>query len=177
MTKFLLFAAVLFATNAYGQNLDGIMNIKFGSSIDVVKKEMLSRPGVTFDENKSDTNYLLFKNVSFGGRETLFVSFKFFKNKFHTASVLIMPAFEQKLADLYAQIKSELEAKYFKGKDYPDADVAFIWEFPNPQSKGKLKNTIVMNVTEYLNVELTYQDGFLAKPVLEAKKAKDKSDY
>jgi len=176
MTKFLLFAALFISINIYGQNLDGIMNVKFGSSVEIVKKEMLSRSGVTLD-NKSDTSYLLFKNVYFGGRETLFVSFKFYKNKFHTATVIIMPAFEQKLADLYALIKSELDTKYFKGKDYPNADVAYIWEFSNPQSKDKLKNTIIMNVTEYLNIELTYQDGLLAKPVLEAKKAKDKSDY
>ena len=176
MTKFLLFAVLFISTNIYGQNLDGIMNVKFGSSVEVVKKEMLSRSGVTLDD-RSDTSYLLFKKVYFGGWETLFVSFKFYKNKFHTATVMIMPAFEQKLVDLYSQIKSELDTKYFNGKDYPNANVAYIWEFANPQSKGKLKNSIIMSVTEYLNVELTYQDGLLAKPILEAKKAKDKSDY
>lgn len=177
MMKFLLFAAVFVSTTIYGQNLDGIMNIKFGSSLGVVKKEMLARPGCFLNAERSDSNYLFFDGVSFGGRETLFVSFKFYKNHFYTASVYIRPAFEQKLADLYTDLKTELETKYFKAKDYPKVPLGLLWEFKNKNSKENISNTIVLEVTETMNIKLTYQDGLLILPVLKAQKAKNNSDY
>ena len=177
MTKFLLFAAVFISTTIYGQNLDGIMSIKFGSSIDVVKKAMLARPSCTINEKRSDTNRLYFNEQNFGGRETLFVLFKFYKNKFHTASVFIRPAFEQKLADLYTDLKKELEAKYFKATEYPTVPLGLLWEFKNKNSKENIYNTIIMEVTETMNIKLTYQDGLLILPVLKAEKAKNNSDY
>ena len=60
MTKFILFAALFISTTIYGQNLDGVMSIKFGSSIDVVKKAMLARPGCFINEKRSDSSYLFF---------------------------------------------------------------------------------------------------------------------
>ncbi len=177
MTKFLLFAAVFISTTIYGQNLDGVMSIKFGSSIDVVKKAMLARPGCFINEKRSDSSYLFFDGVNFGEREALFVSFKFYKNKFYSASVYIRPAFEQKLADLYTDLKTELEAKYFKAKDYSKVPLGLLWEFKNKNSKENIFNSIVMEVTETMNIKLTYEDGLLILRVLKIQKAKSNSDY
>ena len=177
MTKFLLFATLFISTTIYGQKLDGIMNIKFGSSIDVVKKAMLARPGCFINEKRSDSSYLFFDGVNFGEREALFVSFKFYKNKFYTASVFIRPAFEQKLADLYNDLKTELETKYFKAKEYPKAPLGLLWEFKNNNPKENVYNTILLEVTETMNIKLTYEDGLLILLVLKAQKAKSNSDY
>jgi len=179
MTKFLLFAALLISTNIFGQKLDGFLDIKFGSSIDVVKKVMLARPGCFINEKRSDSSYLFFDGVSFGGRETLFISFKFLKNNFHTATVFIRPAFEQKTSDLYIDVKAELETKYFKSKKNPSPNKPFglLWDFKNTNSKADIYNTISLDITEAMNIELIYQDGVLVLPILKAQKAKNNSDY
>jgi hypothetical protein len=177
MTKLLFFAALFISTNLYSQNLDGIMNIKFGSSIDVVKKAMLERPTCTIDEKRSDSSYLFFNEQNFGGRETLFILFKFYKNQFYTVSVFIRPAFEQKLTDLYTDLKKELETKYFKSKEYPKVPLGLLWEFKNKNSNEDIYNTIIMEVTERMNIKLTYQDGLLILPILKAQKVKSNSDY
>ncbi len=179
MTKFLLLAALLISTNIFGQKLDGFLDIKFGSSIDVVKKAMLARPGCFINEKRSDSSYLFFDGVSFAGREALFISFKFLKNQFHTATVFIRPAFEQKTSDLYINVKTELETKYFKAKKDPNPSRPFglLWEFKNTNSKEDIYNIISLNITEAMNIELIYQDALLILPVLKAQKAKNNSEY
>ena len=79
MTKFLLFAALFVSTNIFGQKLDGFMDVKFGSSIDVVKKAMLTKPGCRIDLEKCDTNYLYFKGVIFEQLSFLNTGSKFYK--------------------------------------------------------------------------------------------------
>ena len=177
MAKLFLIALLFASPNLIGQTLDGFMGITFGSSIDVVKNTMLAKPGSKIVTEKCDTNYLYFKGIIFGGRETLFISFKFFKNMFYSASVFIYPAFEQKLTDLYMDIKKDLEQKYYKTNiDYSKTFLTK-WEFLNTKAKTEIFNTIRLDIQDGAVVLLKYQDGLLVLPVLEAQKKKLLNDY
>lgn len=177
MTKLFLIAIIFISTTSLGQTLEGFMDIKFGSSIEVVKKAMLTKPGCRIDLEKCDTNYLYFKGVMFGGRETLFISCKFFKNRFYEANLYIYPEFEQKLSDLYLDIKKDIEQKYYKiSVDYSKTFLT-TWEFKNTNTKKDIFNTITLDINDGAVVLLKYKDGLLVLPVLEIQKKKAASDY
>ena len=178
MTKFFFIAILFISTNTFSQKLDGFLGIKFGSSIAEVKKEMLARKGCTIDLTKCDTSHLFFGDCVFAGRETLFILFRFFKNKFHTVNVFFRPAFEQKVNDLYLEIKKELDEKYYLTKsDFNESFVSF-WKFKNTKTTRKdVNNSISLDITELSIVKLTYQDGLLVLPALAAQNVKNKSDY
>ena len=96
---------------------------------------------------------------------------------FYSASVFIYPAFEQKLTDLYMDIKKDLEQKYYKTNiDYSKTFLTK-WEFLNTKAKTEIFNTISLDIQDGAVVLLKYQDGLLVLPVLEAQKKKLLNDY
>lgn len=87
------------------------LGIKFGTSLGAVKETISGKPNCVFDTDNSDDNQLFFEGIKFAGRETLFISFKFIDDKFHTAYVLIRPNLESHTIDLYNEIKDEINEK------------------------------------------------------------------
>ena len=67
-----------------------------------------------------------------------------------------------------------METKYFKAKEYPKVPLGLLWEFKSNNPKETVYNTILLEVTETMNIKLTYEDGLLILPVL---KAQNNSDY
>lgn len=188
---------ILFCVRAYSQNLDSFFGVKFGSPQEAVKKVMLSKPGCKLDTKDSDDNTLVFSGVKFAGRETFLIVFNFVNNKFHTAKVLIPSSLPSKAILLYNEIKSELNEKYYltlddfenyeypyeKGDGYTESAIKLgkatftaFWVFSNTNSTED-KNSISLQVTETLDILLTYQDGALIKEAVQKRKDQDFKDY
>lgn len=198
MFRYLFLITLFFSVNTFGQGIEGFMGIKFGTSIDVVKKTMLSKPGCTLDNKYSDTNHLVFDGIKFAGRETLFIRFEFVDKKFHTATAFFKPNLSSKTIDLYNEIKSEINEKYYiteedfeiyrspyeKGDGYTEsairlgkASFSAFWKYKNTNTTEDVNNYIALEINENLNIELSYQDGVLVKISSQRKKAKNNTDY
>lgn len=190
----LLFIIISITCNA--QNLDGFFGIKFGSTREQVKSIMLERKNGKIDLENCSEKKLIFDNVKFAGRMSQFVLFSFVNNKFHTAKVIIKEPLESKVVDVYNDIKTELNTKYFKTTDdfenykspYEKGDgytetaikvgkltIAAYWTFKNPNSDAE--NLISLEIDEKMLIKIGYQDGLLIKEAVNIKNKENFSDY
>ena len=96
--------------------LDGFWEIKFGSSLEDAKKIMESKPGCVFRENGKE-NQLMCLGLKFAGKNTFAIRLDFWNNKFHTANVYFEPTESCNIIELYNEIKSGLNKKYFATPD------------------------------------------------------------
>lgn len=199
MKTIILLVFMAISTVSNGKTLDVFFGFRFGCSMDSIKKGMLMKPGCTIDSKNSNETRLVFDNVKFAGRDASFMSFSFINNKFHTGAVSIAPNLKSQIIDLYNEIKSELNEKYFvtkddfeiykspyeKGDGYYEtaiklgkASFSSYWMFENPKSnKEDQKNTISLKITETLNISIKYQDGILIDEAVDKSKAKNFKDY
>src|ERR687884_1112783 len=187
---FILFSACNFFAQTTEKTLDGFWGMKFGSSIAECKRIILSKEGAVLDTKHSTENKLIVDGAEFGGRKTAFIALLFTDNKLHTAKVYFVPRLESKVFELYDEIKSEINDKYYVTKNdyrlfkypYEDGDgyetqaiklgkasIASFWSFP--RSDGH-KNSISLEINETLIVILSYQDGLLIEEAIEKQKSK-----
>ena len=186
------------STFCFSQGLEGFLGFKFGLNADSIKKAMLLKPGCKIDQD-SKKNILIFKGVSFAGRETQFISFEFVNDKFFMATVMISSPIEFKTVALYNDIRSDLNTKYFpasktvetyelpykKGDNNSDvaiklgkANFSSYWYFKNPKSARKdIQNSISLTITFKMLIKIVYQDGVLNNEDQELLKRKNIQDY
>lgn len=197
MKNFVLIFLLFVSVKSFSQTLDGFFGMKFGSSMDSIKKVMLSKPGCKFDTKNSTDDCLIFDGLKFAGRDIGFMMFSFTNNKFHTSKVALISELESKTVDLYKEIKAELNEKYFttksdyefykspyeKGDGYTEsaiklgkAEFSSYWEFKNPFSTTE-KNIISLVIKPSLTILIGYQDGILINEVVSKSKEKNFKDY
>jgi hypothetical protein len=200
MKNLLLSLMLILPTLCYGQTLEGFLGIKFGLSADSIKKVMLLKPGCKFDQDNSKKDLLVFKGITFAGREVQFVSFEFVNNKFYTGATVTTPSPNDfKILNLYKDIRSDLNTKYFNASktvetyDSPykkgdgntetaiklgKTNITSYWYFKNPKSNRKdIVNSIVLSITYKMTIKIVYQDGVLNNEAVEMSKKKNVQDY
>lgn len=187
------------STLCYGQGLEGFFGFKFGTSMDSIKKGMLLKPGCKIDFESSTKDVLFFKGITFAGREVQLISFEFANDKFHTGNVILKPQVENKVIELYNDIKADLTQKYSSSSktvetyDSPykkgdgntetairlgKAHFSSTWIFKNQKpDKKNFQNSISLAITFKMNVQITYQDGVLFNDAQELKKKRNTEDY
>jgi hypothetical protein len=138
---------------------------------------------------------LILEGLRFAGRPVSFIRVSFFRDQFHTASIYYKPSLDAKTQELFDNIKTELNGKYFVTNSdyrlfkspYSDGDgyemsavrqglgtISAYWIFDRPDG---YQNVISLKIDEDLYVVLAYQDGCLIKEQIEADKAKNVRDY
>jgi hypothetical protein len=199
--KHLLIAFLLFMTisSINAQSIDGFFGMKFGSSVDSIKKAMLSKQGSTIESKFCTDSRLVFTGLKFAGRNALLMRFSFVNNKFHTGTAAFTSDLESKVVDLYNDIKGEINEKYHQStSDYEQykypyekgdghtetaiklgkASFATYWFFKHPISGNKdYQNSITLEISSNLTISITYQDGMLINEAIEKKKEKNFKDY
>lgn len=194
MYRLLCAFTLLCSTSTFSQTLDGFMGIKFGSSPDSVKRVVLSKPGAQLNTEQSDEHTLLFKGLKFAGREVVMIGFKFNDNQFYGAMVAVKINSSTKIFELYKEIKSELNEKYFittndyEEYEYPykkgdglteqaiqktKANIHAYWEFKNVGSKS---NYITLSASGFF-IMLKYYNGALNTLAEKKEKAEKNKDY
>jgi len=193
---YLLLLMLCMFVSGYGQSkdtLDGFFGCKFGSSRQVVKAIMLSKAGSKV--YSEDVNSIIFTGVKFAGHKVNVIIFQFVNNKFHTAKVLLSSPYESGVIDLYNDIKSGINERYYvTDGDYERYDEPYYkddgytisaiklgkanfsayWEFSNSRSdKEDDSNTISVEISQSLSVIISYQDGVLINEVIK----KNNKDY
>jgi hypothetical protein len=184
---------------SYNQTLDGFYGFKFGLTYDSIKKAMLAKPGCKIDKENTTKNVLSFKGVSFANRDVQYISFEFTSDQFYIGTVAFKAASDFKIVNLYNDIQSELNAKYYKttkvtetyNSPYKKGDnqtetaiklgktnFSSYWYFKNPKSTRKdVQNSIWLNISYKMLVKIVYQDGVLYQQAQELLKKKNIQDY
>jgi len=190
--------SIILAFSSYSQTLEKFYGFRFGTTVDSVKKGMLSKPGCKIDP-ESSKDLLIFSGVNFAGRDVLIICFAFVNNKLHTGSVYISPRLESGILDLYNQIRTELNEKYYFSTEFYEsykypyekedghtitaiklgkAKFSTYWKFKNPKSESEEdQNLISLRITENLSVKIIYQDGVLINEAVDQQKKENYKDY
>ncbi len=176
------------------KKLDSFLGIPFGSNQRLVNEKLLERNG-TYNEINSDDITMTYEGIIFGGRQTEFIMFTFFDNQFCKASVYIKPYLESKVVEIFNQIKSEINSKYFiTKKDYETYDFPYekndghtetaislgkaefisFWNFGNGRDTD---DYIVLKIDENLNIVISYEDGVLLDKLVKKTQQKNIEDY
>lgn len=176
--------------------LTSFLGIDFGSSKEISTEKLLSREGVIFDEENSSDDVLFFDGLKFGGRQTAYVFLLFVNNKFAKSSVVIIPKLEAFAIDLYQEIKTEINSKYYVTKDdfaifeepyyendgYTETGIAVgkikfssYWKFTD-QNAGK-DDFIAIRITEDLQIVINYEDGDLSDEMVNKISKENSEDY
>lgn len=153
------------------KNLEGFLNIPFGTSKEVLLELIKEYEGV-IDEKNNDSETLIMINMIFNGDQTQFILFKFFENKFWKAVVYLST--DRKLVlKTYEEIKRELNNKYFftettyesKSRILNFLKLNFLalqlsriyylskWSFDNSPYKD---NCIILEIDKGFDLKLTY---------------------
>ncbi|MBL0737675.1 hypothetical protein JI750_12285 [Flavobacterium sp. GN10] len=176
--------------------LTSFLGIEFGSSKEISREKLLSREGAILDEVNSSEDALFFDGLKFGGRQTSYVLLLFVNNKFTKSSVVITPKLDAFTINLYKEIKSEINSKYYKTEDdfeifeepyYEDdgytetgirvGKISFesYWKFTD-QNGGK-DDFIALRITEDMQIIINYEDGDLSDEMADKKNIKNSEDY
>jgi hypothetical protein len=195
----LVLVAFVWGNCAFAQDststMNGFLGIPFGVSPASVKKALSARAGAKFDQKNSTKDVLIYDDVTVGGRKTSFVKFQFYKDQFYAAIAYYRPTLEARTIELYDQIKSDINSKYYvsdkdiKSFDYPYEDgdgheitalrvgkatIVSGWVFP--QKDGK-ENSIYLRITDDLFVKLSYYCGVLSDQASREENQQNARDY
>lgn len=175
--------------------LKNFLGIDFGESRESVKEKMLSRENCYFDEENSSNQFQFFKGVKFAGRETDFIMLLFYENKFCKSAIFIKPKLQSQIVQLYQDIKSEINNKYYKTDDdfehyeYPyekndghietaislgKANFSSYWVFPDQDG---IDDFITLKITEDFDVVINYEDGNLTGKMVDENNEENSLDY
>jgi hypothetical protein len=176
--------------------LNGFLGIEFGTSTEKAKEILLSREGVLFDNENSSDEALFFNGVTFAGRKTSYVFLLFVDNRFAKALVTLNPRIESRVIDMYKDIKSEINTKYFCAQDdfeiyeepYFKDDVDFengirvgkitfsaYWSFEN--ITNQTEDFISLRINEDMEIIISYESGYLTNIMVERKRKENQNDY
>lgn len=176
--------------------LNNFLGIEFGASKETSKEKMLSRNGVTFDEENSTEDALFFDGLKFAGRQTSYVFLLFVNDKFTKSTVVITPKLDSNAINLYNDIKSEINSKYyitesdfkifeepyFENDGYTETGIrvgkikfSSFWKFTD-QNGGK-DDYIALNISEDLQIIISYEDGDLSEEMIDIIQKENLDDY
>ena len=176
--------------------LTSFLGIEFGSSKEISKEKLLSREGAIFDKENSSEDVLFFDGLKFGGRQTSYIFLMFVNNKFTKSSVIITPKLDAFAIDLYKEIKTEINSKYYKTEDdfeifeepyyendgYTESGIRIgkitfssYWKFTD-QNGGK-EDFISMRITEDMQIIINYEDGDLSEEMNNKISKENSEDY
>jgi hypothetical protein len=154
------------------KNLDGFLNIPFGTSKEVLIELIKEYEGV-IDEGTNDSETLIISNMIFDGDQTQLILFKFFENKFWKA-IVYFDCPKKKLIEAYHTIKEVINEKYYfteSSQDfYSSSLLKFLnldqiaikrgkaqfftsWNFDNSPYKD---NGIILEINKEFDLKLTY---------------------
>jgi hypothetical protein len=175
--------------------IDGFLNISFGEKKQSTIEKIKDRNGILDLENSIDES-LVFDNIKFAGRETVFTAFHFVDDKFCRAMVFLKANLESKTVELYQKIKEEITEKYFRTNqdyeiyEYPfqkndghletaisigKANFSSFWTFKNNQSNQD--DYISMKIDENFHIIIIYENGELMKKYENNKNQNNFQDY
>jgi hypothetical protein len=176
-------------------NVDSFLGIKFGSSVSTVKQALSKRPGAKFDLKGSTKDALVYDGITVAGKNTSYVTFFIYKGQLDGGVAFFSTSLEAKIIDLYEEIKSDLNSKYYITKDdcksfkypYKDGDgqettaiklgkAEYISRWIFPQEDGT-KNTISLGIDEDLTIHLIYNYGKLYDEEKKETKKAESKDY
>ncbi|MFC0426537.1 hypothetical protein [Chryseobacterium scophthalmum] len=92
--------------------INGFLNISFGENKQSTIEKIKERNGILDLDNSTDDS-LIFDNLKFAGRETIFSAFHFIDDEFCRAMVFLKANLESRTIELYQQIKEEITQKYY----------------------------------------------------------------
>jgi hypothetical protein len=153
---------------------------------------MLTREGVSFDEQMSSSSGLFFKGGSFAGQPYWTCLLQFGDDGMHTAKVMYTPKEHEVIPMLYKFVSlftekygkpdeqyEFYEDPYFKGDGYETQAIRLgkghlgaSWIFPDP---GR-EDYVTVNILDTLALVITYQDGDLIHKAVEQQNQKNLSD-
>lgn len=197
------FLLLFFAINiSLGQNrtMNSVMGIPFGSTKAEVKAALIEKqPGIKIREESA--NMIIYDKGKFGGRESFSFLFKFTDSgKLHTAIILIDPVYCSKVHEIYDDIVSDINEKYYVSDlqveryKYPYdksdrentmvitggyATIHTIWSFDMPSTPSNTDddNAIMVEITSNCIIKIAYQDGVLIDEVVNKQKQQNSKDY
>jgi hypothetical protein len=134
---FVIAAAPAFAETPAPQ-LDGFLDIPFGSNQDTVKKQLPNRAHTRLDRTKSRDNYLWFEGGKFAGFKIAYATLEFITDRLWNVG-LHLQAVSKDHAKEFATLQQMLTEKYGPGKDEPTEAPTSVWYIPGPNG---VPNTI-----------------------------------
>jgi hypothetical protein len=176
-------------------NLNGFLGVEFGSSIETTKEKLQDRFGGNLNVNSSDSDYLFYDLITFGGRQSEYLLLSFLDDKFAKATVMIKPKLESKIIETYKAIKKEINEKYFISlKDYELYDYPYekndghtesgislgkvtfstYWNFQNSDLE---EDCIAVEITEDLEIRISYENSDLITQIINRHNQKNSLDY
>ncbi len=159
--------------------INGFLNISFGENKQSTIEKIEERNGILDLDNSTDDS-LIFDNLKFAGRETIFSAFHFINDKFCRAMVFLKANLESRTIELYQQIKEEITQKYyitnqgFENYQYPyekndghtetaismgKASFSSFWKFKN--DKTNEDDYISIKIDENFHIIIVYENGRL----------------
>jgi hypothetical protein len=174
--------------------LEGFMGIPWGANKEKVKSVLLAREGATLDPKATKGEYVVCDGGKFGGKRVEWITVLFAEDQMCKALVAIQPK-EHEVINEFHEWVSALSEKYgppsrkweFFSSPYKDGDgyettairvgkgtYAAAWEFP-PQGGGEA-DSIFIEITDELFINISYENAKLMSRATEKKKAKDSKD-
>ena len=191
MKKLLLFVFSFIVVTASAQTLkpiDSFLGIKFGSSYATVSSAIKAKGGI-IDAPSSTPTFLVFNNVSLGGRKSEYFYVSLIDDKAYAACFVFKPELEPQLLDYYNSLIKNVSEFY--GKSVPVRN----FKQPYQEGDGYEVQAIKTGNAEYVNfwtyeknriysatknngtVILMYTEGNLSEVAENRKKEKEKAEF
>lgn len=195
---FTIISALWLSVGAQTTELKGGMGIEFGCSKEAARQMMREKhPDAAFDEEQK--NILFYKNGEFIGKDVLIWAFLYNKtNQLHTMKVIMSPVIDAKVFEHYDAVVADYTNKYgeptgnienwrypYDAKDkYSHGTTAIkngkctmitYWQWTN-KDHPETTNTILIEITNNLQTQITYQDGYRIKEITEERKLEKDSE-
>lgn len=182
----LIFALLLFVSSIQAQTstLDGFLKSDWGSSKAAVINNNSTKGYNYYEGEGLDNNMLVAMDADFAGTSDCIIVWLFTSDKLFQGTVTIGPELSAKAMTEYSGMRAKIAGKYGAGETYENYDYPYDegdghWETAFKLGKGHLstywvfddENTIGMELTENLNIKITYQSNELV--VEEINKRKD----
>lgn len=199
ITLLLAFVVISLFSNAQLSEYKGALGVEFGCSRDAVRQMMTTKhPDAKFYQAKN--NSLQWTDGKWAGSDVLVWTFSFTDSgKLHTIKVTVLPSAEYAVWDLYKEFSDNLIQKYgwpkndFKTWKDPytisdkeaygisalkngKVDYSMYWEKSNDPSNPEDVNSISIEITTYVNVRVTYQNGLLIDEAIKSSNDKKQGD-
>ena len=162
---------------AQPRQLDGVLDIAFGTSMAEARATLLGLDGVTFDAVHSDASNLVCDGGRFAGLDVGFWLLAFVDDRMHTAKAIIQPEEDHLLTTYHALVERLTETygapdeqaaffddPYEAGDGFETYAIRFgkghfaaLWRF----SDGENENVISISIDDDLYIPLVFQDGAL----------------
>lgn len=178
-------------------NIDGVMGIKFGLTVEQVKQQMSQKSDFQIELDETNLENLIYTNGKFAGRDVNFISFDFVDNQLYKVTIVLKVDFKSQIIDIYESVRDDLNQKYFitdriiEEYKYPyeagdgfvesaielgKAKFATAWLFKNTLDSN-FSNSILLSISTSFDVFLIYSEGRLKEIVTNRENKKNMSDY